>query len=127
MSLANDIGALLGGLRPGRTFRQEVMAGLIAPAEDPKYIAWLHTRRCVVSGERGARVTAHHLVGHGVKPIGGKVSDYLAFPLRFDLHVEGPTALHRIGHKAWEREYGSQLEHVAWTLLEAIHDGVLQR
>jgi hypothetical protein len=111
---------------PSMSFWKALQAGLVEPLEDPRYIAWLHTRRCVISGERGKRVTAHHLVGHGLKAVGGKVSDYLAFPLVTYLHLpDYPEGLHKLGHKEWERRHGSQLEFVARTLIEAVYEGVL--
>lgn len=112
-------------LPPGMSFWQGLQFGYVPTADDPAYIRWLHTLPCCVSGTRH-NITAHHVIGHGLKAVGGKTSDYLAIPLSAELHLaDFPGGLHR-GHKAWEVRHGSQLEFSARTLLQAVYEGVLK-
>lgn len=106
------------------TWWQALQAGYVVLRDCPGYLAYLHTLPCAVSGNQH-EVHAHHVVGHGLKPLGGKTSDFLAFPLSAILHQQGRDALHVTGHKTWEAKFGSQLEFSLRTLLQAIHDGRL--
>lgn len=106
------------------TWWQALQAGYVQLPSSPAYIEWLHELPCAVSGDRHD-VAAHHLVGHGLKAVGGKTSDFLAFPLSATLHQHGRDALHVTGHKPWEEKFGSQLEFSLRTLLQAIHEGRL--
>jgi hypothetical protein len=111
---------------PSHSFWQAIQTGNLKMMEAPAYIAWLHTLPCCVTGRKGKGITAHHVVGHGLKASGGKTSDYLAIPLFYDVHLPNyPNGLHALGHKEWERRHGSQLEFSTRTLLQAIYDGVL--
>lgn len=109
---------------PSLTFWQALQKGMVPALKDAEYLAWVASRPCVITGDAAH---AHHLVGHGLKPVGGKVSDYLAFPLSPVLHQTGAKALHVIGHKAWEELHESQLVYVAMTLTEAVYRGVIRR
>lgn len=108
----------------GMFFWQAMLAGLVRPIEHEGYLRWVRSRPCVISGKEA---DAHHLVGHSLKPVGGKVSDLLVFPLAPELHRPDYTeGLHRLGHKEWERRYGDQRIFVMQTLVEAAHRGVLR-
>lgn len=113
---------------PGVTWIQALKFGYVKRFDCPAYIEWLHTLPCCVSGSR-TNVTAHHVVGHGLKGLGGKTHDLLAIPLVAELHLpDYPGGLHNShagGHPAWEEKHGSQLNFSALTLLQAIYDGVL--
>ena len=108
---------------PGMSWWQALQAGYVEPKNSDGYLSWLHELPCVVSGSRD--ITVHHVVGHGLKPLGGKTSDFLAIPLARTLHQDSAEALHVMGHKAWEARYGSQLEFSLRSLLQAIHEGRL--
>lgn len=111
---------------PGLTFWQAVQRGYVATIESERYMKWLHTLPCCLTGSR-INVTVHHVVGHGLKPIGGKTTDLLAFPIVTELHLPNfAGGLHAIGHKAWEQVWGSQLEFSARTLMQAVYEGVLE-
>lgn len=69
-----------------------------------KYLAWLRTQKCAVSGQ-GAQC-AHHIRlgtngGTGIKP-----SDYFCIPLLNEYHVSGPSALHIIGEETFLSNFG---------------------
>lgn len=96
-------------------------AGLIKTDHDSKYLEFVAGLPCCVTGSRP--VTVHHLIGHNLRGIGDKTSDYLSIPLSPELHQNDFEALHVIGHKRWEEKFGSQLEHAALTLLQAIQEG----
>lgn len=67
------------------------------------------------------------MVGHGLKPLGGKTTDFLAIPLHYSLHLpDFPNGLHHLGHKAWEQRFEDQRVLALMTLLEAIYSGVLK-
>jgi len=109
---------------PGLSFWQAIQRGYLEPLNSPPYLAWVAELPCCVSSRKP--VTVHHIVGHGLKAVGGKVSDFLTIPLAPELHLpDYPGGLHRLGHKAWEERHGSQLDFVARTLLQAVYEGVL--
>lgn len=111
-------------LPPGMQFWQGVQFGYVPLFKCPEYIAWLHTLPCVVRGTKP--VTVHHIIGHGLKCVGGKTHDLLAIPLTPELHQDGKWAIHEIGGRRWEVEFGSQLEFSAKCLLQAVYEGVLK-
>lgn len=110
---------------PDLTFWQALQRGLVPMVEDKDYLAFVASLPCVITGERPVEV--HHTVGHGLKGVGEKVSDYLSFPLSPTLHRTGKQALHVVGHKAWEELHGNQMEYVGRTLFEAVMRGVIAR
>jgi hypothetical protein len=90
-----------------------------APAlRSPEYLAWVRSQPSVESGQYGC--IAHHPVGHG-RLSTLKCSDYFAIPLTDAEH----KVLHDKGWKAWEERNGSQLEHAARIMEQAIREGVL--
>lgn len=108
---------------PGLTFWQALQRGLVPMVQNPAYLAWVSTLPCSITGD--GPVEVHHLIGHGVKGVGEKASDFLAMPLSPVLHRTGSKAIHVIGHKAWEELHGNQMEYVGRTLFEAVMRGVL--
>lgn len=64
-----------------------------------KYLSWLRSKKCVVSGDNAE--VAHHIRlgtngGKGLKP-----SDYFCFPLLEEYHTHGSMAVHRIGEDSF--------------------------
>lgn len=109
---------------PGMDFTSALRAGLVPVIRSRRYLAFVATLPCAVTGAQG--VVVHHLVGHGLKGAGEKASDLLTFPLAPELHdAQSPVGLHRLGHKEWERRYGDQRLHVFGALIEAIHRGAM--
>lgn len=86
---------------------------------DPKYLKFVRSLPCVITGQTG--VDAHHLIGYGQSGMGMRSSDYYAFPLRHDLHMD----LHNIGWKEWEEKHGLQWKFVAETMQKAILLGLV--
>lgn len=100
-------------------FRHQLKRGHIGRIENPEYLKWVKTLPCVVT-EMPAD-DPHHLIGHGYGSTGSKASDYWTIPVT---RIE-----HNLIHNAfglWEQAQGSQFEHVALTLLQAIHEGKLR-
>lgn len=70
---------------------------------------------CIVSGNPNC--VAHHCCGgsmleYGFKRgIGMKNSDWLVIPLSVDFHT-GDLGIHRIGVKTWEKQFGTQINHL---------------
>lgn len=110
---------------PGLTFWQALQRGLVPMVQDPAYLSFVGSLPCVITGETPVEV--HHTVGHGLKGVGEKTSDYLSFPLSPILHRTGKQAMHVIGHKAWEELHGNQMEYVGRTLFEAVMRGVFSK
>jgi hypothetical protein len=107
------------------SFWVALQTGRITPARDEKYLAWVRTLPSVVSGRTGC--VAHHITGHGLKAVGGKVCDYMTIPLLHDEHdAQGnERAFHRIGTKQWEATFDDQRIYVMQTLIQALHEGML--
>lgn len=69
------------------------------PHRNIKYLTWLRTKNCVVSGKKAE--CAHHIRlstngGTSLKP-----SDYFCIPLLNEFHTSGPSALHIIGEETF--------------------------
>lgn len=110
---------------PGIPFWHALQYGYVPPIESETYLKWVRSLPCVITRQKP--VDAHHIVGHGLKPVGGKVSDLLTIPLSPDLHrPDFPNGLHRLGHKEWERRYGDQRISVMETLVQAVYEGVIK-
>lgn len=84
-----------------------------------KYITWIKTLPCVISGLPAD--DPHHIIGHGMGGMGTTASDLFAMPMCRAVHAR----LHSMSHKDWEAENGSQWTFVRWTLAAAIRDGVI--
>lgn len=105
---------------PSLTFWQAMQKGYVRPIRCGAYLDYVRALPCVLCG---GSACAHHLVGHGLKPVGGKVSDYLSFPLCNPHHSpQAAGSLHHLGHDEWERQHGDQRVYVFQTLVQAIHD-----
>jgi hypothetical protein len=89
------------------------------PNRGDAYLAWVRAQPSVESGSIGC--VAHHIVGHG-RCSTSKSSDFLAIPLTDAEHKR----LHDQGWREWEARCGSQLEHAARLLDQAIAAGILQ-
>lgn len=109
---------------PSMSFWRALQAGMIPEWRSDKYLAWVRTLPSAISG--GTPCAAHHLVGHGLKGKGSKVSDMLVFPLTAAEHQTSREALHVLGSAEWEQRFGDQRIYVMQTLVEAIHRGVLK-
>lgn len=109
---------------PSMTFWQALQGGLVFPVRSERYLAFVRSLPSVISARTGC--VAHHLVGHGLKAKGGKVSDLMTFPLLPEEHRGRAGALHDLGSVAWESRHQDQRVFVFQTLLEAIHRGVLK-
>ena len=87
-----------------------------------KYLTWVKTLPCVVSGQPAQ--DAHHIKRPGLGG-GMKCSDLFTIPLTRFNH----SKFHTVGWKSWEEEHGCQYMHVACTLakaIEAINNGDLK-
>lgn len=83
----------------------------------PEYLAYVRTLPSVESGSYGC--CAHHSIGGRYSTL--KTSDFYAIPLTDDEHKR----LHNEGWRRWEERCGSQMEHAARIMEQAIRDGVL--
>ena len=73
-----------------------------------KYLAWLRSQSCIVSGQK-AEVTHHVRLGtNGGK--GLKPSDYFCIPLIEEFHTTGQNAVHRIGEESFLSTYSIDKE-----------------
>jgi len=73
------------------------------PHRNLKYLSWLRTRNCVVSGKKAE--CAHHIRlgtngGTSLKP-----SDYFCIPLLNEFHTTGHSALHIIGEETFLKQF----------------------
>lgn len=87
--------------------------------ESAAYLKFVRSQPCVVTGTTEA-VEAHHVIGHGQSGMAMKTHDLMAFPLSHTEHMK----LHDGGWQQWERQHGSQLEHVMTTINKAAGLGV---
>lgn len=83
------------------------------------YLAWVRTLPCVISED--VPCVAHHAIGNG-RCGTERTHDYWAFPLTDVRHKE----LHQYGWPEWERNYGSQWQYAAETLLYASSVGLFE-
>lgn len=72
---------------------------------DPKYIAWLHSQPCVVTGQ-AVRIEANHIRQEGHGGVGTKPDDRRALPMTREVHRE----YHDIGRLAFQFKYGLDLD-----------------
>lgn len=87
--------------------------------ESEAYLKFVRSQPCVVTGTTEG-VEAHHVIGHGQSGMAMKTHDLMAFPLCHESHMK----LHDGGWQQWERQHGSQLEHVMATINKAAGLGV---
>lgn len=89
------------------------------PERDKKYLKAISNYGCAVC-RQGA--VPHHLIGYGGS-MGGKVSDYLVFPLCNKHHsATSVDGVHKDVYE-WEKRYGNQIRYVKRTLNWAVADG----
>ena len=87
----------------------------IAVSKHEKYLRQL---RCCVS--RSPLVTLHHTHGGSMKfanwhvGMGQKQNPFLQIPLNEKYHVGDLGIDSGYGVKSWERDFGTQMEHLAW-------------
>lgn len=97
------------------TFKQALSNGALGRIECKAYTKWVKLLPCSVCNQEGC--DPHHPHGAGFKGMGTKVPDWWVIPLCRTCHDE----LHH-DVRAWEEANGSQYEHVALTLLQAIRE-----
>ena len=103
---------------PYLTFRDALRRGFVGRIENRSYMEWVKGLPCVSCSQPAD--DPHHLYGSGYKGMGTKVPDYLTIPVCRNCH----DALHH-NVSGWEEVNGSQWEHAAMTMLQAIYQGVL--
>lgn len=101
---------------PHMTFAQALRLGYTGRIEDRSYMDWVKSLRCCAC--HAPADDPHHPHGAGFKGMGTKVPDYWVIPLCRNCH----DALHH-DVKAWEEVNGTQYEHAALTLLQAVYEG----
>lgn len=87
------------------------------------YLKFVRSLPCIITGRKASDtdpVVAHHLIGHGEGKMGGKAHDLFTMPMLASEHQ-------RFHHdpKAWEQQYGSQLQHVKATIKKALDMGAV--
>ena len=82
-----------------RRFRLKPRPGVV---RDRDYLAWLHTQPCIVASGCSRWIEAHH-VGH-------PRDDHRAVPLCSRHHRESRDAVHQLGRRAFERQFGISFE-----------------
>ncbi len=77
---------------------------------DKKYLAWLHTQPCIVSGLRAA--TGVYITAHHVRRLGEPKDDRRTVPLleRYHLHDAGQWSVERLGRKNFETVFQVDFE-----------------
>ncbi|MDO6707951.1 DUF968 domain-containing protein [Photobacterium sp. 1_MG-2023] len=88
------------------------------------YLKFVRSLPCCVTGRKGSDldpVVAHHLIGHGEGKMGGKAHDLFTMPMLASEHQK----FHH-DPKAWEQQYGSQLEYVKATIKKALDMGAVE-
>lgn len=101
---------------PYMSFQQALTSGYVGRIEDKSFTKWVKTLPCCACGDKAD--DPHHPHGAGFKGMGTKVPDYWCIPLCRTCHDE----LHHDVHR-WEDVNGTQFQHTALTLLQAIHQG----
>ena len=77
----------------------------------------LRELRCAVT--RNPYVTLHHCHGGSMKDMGWHVgmgqkqNPFLQIPLKDDYHI-GDMGIDRIGVQTWEKQFGTQMDHLMW-------------
>lgn len=100
------------------SFARALRTGHLGKIEDRRYLDWVKRLPC--SACDAPADDPHHLWGRGYNSHGSRAPDYFSIPLCRTCHDQ----LHR-DVAAWESQHGTQIEHVALTLLMAIVEGVL--
>lgn len=84
------------------------MKGSSKPARNPKYLAWIRSRPCVVCGaSRG--IEASHTGLHG---LGQKSPDSSAIPLCARHHRTGNDSYHKLGPRRFSQVHGLDIPEI---------------
>ena len=75
-----------------------------------KHMARVADLPCCVCGYQPVQV--HHLIGRNMRGLAQRSHDVFTIPLCGSHHHD----LHQYGWRTWERQHGSQLDHLARTL-----------
>ncbi len=75
--------------------------GVVKPARDRRYLAWIRTLPCLVCGTRRA-VEAAHTGPHG---LGQKSPDWSVIPLCSQHHRTGSDSYHRLGPRRFSEKH----------------------
>jgi hypothetical protein len=103
----------------GLTFKQKLQKGYAKPLRNKNYLKFVSSLTCPCGAPADE---AHHIIDVGFGGgMGTKASDALTFPVCRACHTEIHQCVSR-----WEGIYGSQWEHVAMTLAQAIEDGAIE-
>jgi len=100
---------------PYLPFRDAMSRGYVERIERRQYLNWVKGLRCC--GCNAPADDPHHLYSRGFKGMGTKVPDFWTIPMCRPCHDE----LHH-DVDAWEEKHGSQWEHIALTLLQAVRE-----
>lgn len=106
---------------PGMAFQQAVKFGYAKLKPCKPYLAWVKSLPCCCGCGNPADHPHHPIDVGGYHGTGSKAPDVWAIPLTDGCHRE----LHADVNE-WEAKHGLQLEHVALTMLQAVHEGVLR-
>ena len=88
------------------------MMGSAKPARNPKYLAWIRTRPCVVCGaSRG--IEASHTGSHG---LGQKSPDTSAIPLCAKHHRTGDDSYHKLGPRKFSQVHRLNIPEIVRSL-----------
>ena len=83
--------------------RRPIVSTRKGPPRDEDYKAWIRTLPCISCGIAACSEAAHTGSDGGMSI---KASDYSCVPLCADCHREAAGAYHRIGKRAFEKEWG---------------------
>ena len=90
----------------------------IKPYRNKKYIDWVKSLPCCITGMPAD--DAHHLIGYGLGGMGTTASDCFTIPLTRYMH----TQLH-LDSRAWEDIHGSQVDYCIETLHRAMEEKII--
>lgn len=97
-------------------FKQRLQFGYAKPKRNRAYLDWVKTLPCSKCNCEGTE--PHHIIAAGLGGgMGTKADDYLSMPLCRKCHDELHDGI---------KDMHSQWEWVAMTLLQAIHEGVIE-
>lgn len=100
---------------PYLTFKDAMARGMVERIESREYMNWVKSLRCCSCNAPAD--DPHHPYGTGFKGMGTKVPDWWVIPLCRNCH---DNLHHDVA--AWEDVNGTQFEHVALTLLQALRE-----
>lgn len=99
-----------------RTFMKKKPRRRKVTKDGKAYMGWVASLPCSVQNLHcKGRVTVHHCSGHEWRGMGQKASDFDTIPLCEGHHLSGTFSIESMGRRAWEKEHGSQHQHLAKT------------